>query len=355
MKRVILLLTLAIIPLLAEAQTFTPDQPEDRGVFLFLNPNINGINSRRDGPMIIGGKITESKAFMIMGGEEVFVERLDYNGWARVNYTNKDGIEYTGYLRIRSLKPLDDTAAEMLALAESRADLETKVITIGFILAGIGLLLSFLPLGKAGAVLQLITFLGLCALEIWFLRTTEGFTIYSPSVYTWKTAIKWAVCFVLFLTIQIKLWLGILNVFVDEGDSWIEGFYITMILSLLVFVALMVTVFLVPSKDVDVWFWRVYYGYLALNLIQVIKNFVSFGIIRGLFFNIFLAVGLYAITLMAVDMVVVVIIGILTGAFLTFVLGKYAKGGFMQFKVRTAGGRIVTKWGDEIQKGDRML
>jgi hypothetical protein len=281
----------------------------------------------------------------IMSGEELRVDSLYYNGWARINYV-KEGKELGGYVRIRRLKALDDTAQEMLTLAESRADRETLVITIGMILAAIGLVLSFLPLGKTGAMLQMLAFAALCAVEIWYLTTTGGFTIYSPSVVTWKSAIKWSLCFILFLAVQFKVWTGILKTF--SNGYWIDGFYITLILSLIVFVALLATALIAPLNEVDKWFWNVYLGYLALNLIQVIKNFVKFGITRGLFYNIFLAAGLIAISLMSINMVVVAVFGILAGAFFSFMLRGYASGAFSMTtswkqKVGGAPGELIHK------------
>jgi hypothetical protein len=190
MKKLLFLLIMAL-PLTAAAQYFTPDLPEKRGLYLFVNPNTSSMHHD----------------WMIMPGEKMRVDSLHADGWCLINYVNKEGKEYVGYNKIKMLKPLDDVATAMKGTAVAGKAKEQQVIRWGIVLLAAGLVVWLMKfLGRMRVALQSIIFCLLCALEIWFLYSTPGgFQFYSPFSVGWKWAVIWFIVYLAFIAVQFFL------------------------------------------------------------------------------------------------------------------------------------------------------
>jgi hypothetical protein len=282
------------------------------------------------------------------------VDYIEKNGWCRVYYTNSEGREITGFTRIGMLIPLDEQATEMKAAFDNQRGLERQVVTLGIILAGIGLVLSFLSFLKHIRTLLLaIIVLSLSAVQIYFLTQTPGFSFYLPSAVGWQWAAIWFGCFTVFLLVQIYLFFATLKTITLVQELVGNTMVVPLLSVLFLVVALMLTVLLPISEDLV---YRIFLGINAANIVfTLFYSIVKTGFIRGIFYTIVFTAGIGAIGLMARDVIAVAIVGLLGLFFVQFILTKYAEGGFTQVRVKNSSGNIVTRWGDSLKPGDEEL
>ena len=178
---------LSLFPVMAQAQTFTPDIPEGMDYFALFN--------RPSTSSTVKARVSE--------GELVHVEDVYQTGWCFVRYKGADGTEHTGYMKIASLIPLDEQATVMAEAFAKERNLENSVIKWGLILLGIAFVGSFLVfLRQFKSIISGAAMLALCALQVYFLTQTSGFSWYLPSAVGWMWAILWSACFVVFLILQ---------------------------------------------------------------------------------------------------------------------------------------------------------
>ena len=329
----------ALLPTMVQAQYFTPDLPEGRWLYLFSGPSTQG-----------GANAALAR---VLHNEQVRVDTVNKNGWCRVFYIDAEGKEFNGYTKMSMLIPLDEQAAEMKAAYDKKGGLEKTVVTLGIILAGIGLVISFLGFMKSirTIVLAAIVLL-LSAVEIYFLTQT-GFSFYLPSVVGWKWAAIWFACFTVFLLAQIYLFLMTLKSITPLQEVVGNSILVPLLGVLLLFVALLVSIFLGIDENL---IFRIFIGVQAANAVFVlIYSIVKIGFIRGVFYTLVFTSGITAIGFMARDVIAVAVVGLFGLFFVQFLLTKYAQGGFTQVRVKDSSGKIRYRWGDEVKPGDQKL
>ncbi len=299
MKRIVLLL-LIICPMMASAQKFVCN----------LDVNLYGSPSTMTP---VRGSVDK--------GEEVTVSNLQYNGWCSITAGEK-----TGYMKIKRLDPLDDVAREMKTLADDRVGKETKMVTWGIIIVLITLVLSLatkhakkvrIPIMMAGIVLVSI-------LEILYLANGYEFTFFSPFVLGswWKAAIYF-LAFVLFLGVQVYLWLKTLQLIAESSPKGAEkgqgGCLITVIALVLGFVAFVVVALMDKEAEYNKY---IFWGLVISQVVQAIIFFIYY--IRtpaiALMYVITYAVGFTAIIYMSIDVLTVVICAMVMGSMMNGML-----------------------------------
>jgi len=329
----------ALLPMMVQAQNFKPDLPEGRWLYLFGSPSLRG---------------GESAALTrVLHNEQVRVENIDKNGWCRVHYIDSEGKEFNGYTKISVLISLDDQAAEMKAAYDKQGGLEKTVITLGIILAVIGLVISFLYFLKTIRTIALaVIVLFLSAVELYFLTQTSGFTFFLPSVVGWKWAAIWFACFTVFLVAQIYVFMVTLKSITPVPEVAGNSMIIPLISVLLLFVALLIGIFL----GIEGIIFRIFVGVQAANVVFVlIYSIIKIGFVRGIFYTLVFTAGIAAIGFMVRDVIAVAVVGFLGLFFVQFILKNYAQGGFTQVKVKDSSGNIRYRWGDEKKPGDEEI
>lgn len=291
MKKLLFLL-MAMLPLAAQAQYFTPDLPEDRGLYLFLQPDMGSMHHE----------------WMIMSGEKMLVEKVGDNGWCRIKYVNKEGKEYVGFNKMNMLKPLDDTAVAMKETAIARKAKEHQIIYWGGVLLAIGLLLSFMKfLGKVRTVLLYAVIMLLSVLEIWFLKTTDGWTVYLPAVVGWKWAAIWFTVLLVFIAGQAIVFYQAIMCFEHTRGVFGMPFVLAFASAWCALLALILSLF-----------WPSIEQYVAPGLMVAIGVCIVYffinvlikdGIVNALLTTPLFAVGIAALLLMLVDVVIVLVCG----------------------------------------------
>ncbi len=280
-------------------------------------------------------------------GEEVCVNNLQYNGWCSITAGEK-----TGYMKIKRLDPLDDAAQKMKALADDRVEKETQMVTWGIIIVLATLILSLatikvrkvrIPILMAGILLASV-------LEILYLANGYQFTFYSPFVLgSWWKATVYFLAFVLFLGVQVFLWLQTLQLIAESTPKGAEkgqgGCFLTIVVLALGFAAFAVVGLMNKEAEYNKY---IFWGLVISQVIQVIIFFVYY--IRtpliALIYVITYAVGFTAVLYMALDVIEVMICAMFTGA----VLEKlFAAGTTFQVTTRI-GGRNKTVWSDTLGK-----
>lgn len=322
MKRIVLLL-LIICPMMASAQKFVCN----------LDVNLYGSPSTMTP---VRGSVDK--------GEEVTVSNLQYNGWCSITAGEK-----TGYMKIKRLDPLDDVAREMKTLADDRVGKETKMVTWGIIIVLITLVLSLatkhakkvrIPIMMAGIVLVSI-------LEILYLANGYEFTFYSPFVLgSWLKAAMYFLAFVLFLGVQVFLWLKTLQLLAETTPKGAEkgqgGCFLSIVVLVLGFVAFAVVGLTNKEAEYNKY---IFWGLVISQVIQVVIFFIYYirTPLTALLYVITYAVGFAAVIYMAMDVIEVMICAIFIGA----VLEKMFTAG-TTFQITTRiGGREKTVWSDE--------
>ena len=248
----------------------------------------------------------------------------------------------------------NEQAEEMIAALDNQGGLEKLVITMGIILAGIGLVISFLGFLKhiRTVVLALIV-LSISAVEIYFITQTQGFTFYLPSIVGWGRAAMMFGCFTVFLLVQIYLFMMTLKCITPVQEVVGNTILVPLLSVLFLFVALLVTIFVPISEDL---IFRIFLGINAANIVfALIYSIVKIGFIRGIFYTIVFTTGIGAIGLMAYDVIAVAVVGLFGLFFVQFIFTKFGQGAFTQVRVKDSSGRIVNRWGDEIKPGDEKL
>jgi hypothetical protein len=299
MKRLLLLLV-AVMPMVAQAQNFTPDLPEDRGIYLFMAPAMNAAHSD----------------WLVMSGETLTAVEVKSNGWVELSYTDKNGQEFTGYNKIKMLKPLDDVAAGMKETAARRAELENRIIRWGIILVGIGLVIAFMSfLGKARTWLLYAISLAVGGLELWFLATTEGgFTFYSPAVVGWKWAVIWFIGLIVFLAAQAIVWYKAIFSIVRTPEVVGNAMIWPLLAAVALLVGYVLSLFWI---GLETWFDKGFIIVVALSAVYLFFNAaIKDGIVEAVILTPLYAVGITAIAWMLRDVVIVFIGLMFLGNFL---------------------------------------
>jgi hypothetical protein len=297
MKRFLLLL-IAVMPMVAQAQNFTPDLPEERGIYLFMAPAMNAPHSD----------------WLVMSGETLTAVEVKSNGWVKLSYTDKKGQELTGYNKIKMLKPLDDVAAGMKETAVRRAALEIQIIRWGIILVAIGLVIAFMPfLGKARTWLLYAILLAVGGLELWFL-STGGFTFYSPAVVGWKWAVVWFVGLIVFLAAQAIVWYKAIFSIVRTPEVVGNAMLIPSLAAIVLVVGYVLSLFWV---GLETWFDKGFVIAVALSAVYLFINAaIKDGIVEAAILTPLYVVGVTAIAWMLRDVVIVFIGLMFLGNFL---------------------------------------
>ncbi|MCL2098020.1 MAG: hypothetical protein FWH23_04605 [Bacteroidales bacterium] len=307
MKKLVFLLLIMLLPMIASAQWFSPDIPEeDEFLFLFERAIVSSM-----------------KVASVKKTEKVFVEESMATGWCKVKYTNSEGKEIEGYTKMQVLKPLDDVAAQMKEQRNNFTLGQWKVVTFVIIFIVIGLAALFMEfLGRWGLILQILAITVLCALEFWFLTQTEGFTFYLPSVVGWKKAATGFLFLVIFLGSQFFLWImTLLRISVDALGTAMVGLALSV---LTVVVAWLVVFFFAGGGKYDLWEKYIGIGYWILIGIVTITAMFSCNYFweRVLFLLVFV-VGVVPLTILALE----VLIGSVVVAGILFLIQVLLKGG----------------------------
>jgi hypothetical protein len=297
MKRLLLLLA-AVVPMMAQAQNFTPDLPEDRGLYLFIAPTAKTLHTD----------------WMVMSGETLTAVEVKSNGWVKLSYTDKKGQEFTGFNKIKMLKPLDDVAARMKETAARRVAMEYRIIRWGIILVAIGLLISFMTfLGKVRTWLLYAISLAVGGLELWFL-ITGGFTFYSPAVVGWKWAVIWFFGLIAFLALQAIVWYKALFSIVRTPNVVGNAMLIPSLAAIVLVVGYLLSLF---WPGLETWFDKGFLVAVALSAIYLFINAtIKDGILEAVILTPLYAVGVTAIAWMLRDVVIVFIGLMFLGNFL---------------------------------------
>ena len=307
-KFVFLLCLTTFLPMFVSAQSFKVDLPEDyEGLYLYLSPAVNAMRSD----------------WTIKPNEKVLVESVRYNGWCKVKYTDVNGKEFDGYLKMKRLAPLDEKAQEMKDEITRLETLETRTITWGIIILAIGFLLSFMKfLGRIKDILVVAAVILLSVVEIYFFTQTKGFTFYSPMVVGWKWALLWFLCFAGFIIQQVKLLLGVLGKISPTHMG--DGILFTLLSIVFILAGMLIAIFL----DFDEKY--ILYIFFAMQGVQIIYNFIKMPLKEAIPFNIMFVIGFAALGLMAYDLLIVAVlllfmIPVLTGFANVFGSGKFGK------------------------------
>lgn len=331
---------MALLPMLASAQKFTPDQPEGRGLYLFNTPSLTSMNSA-------------SQGWMIMHGEQVHANRLLKSGWCEVRYKSPStGKEFTGYLKIKTLTPLDEVAKEMKAGYEKRVLLENQTLKGGVILAAAGLVI--LCLGFLGWIRNLLlaaVVILLSVLEIYFLTHSDGFTFYLPTVVGWKWAVIWFLCFSGFLFVQVFLWFKTMMFVGKKSGAVGNAIGFAALATLGLFVVMIISMFMDTRTGAtrEAGIFKVFVGVQAGIVVYLfIHGCIRDGFFRTMLVTPLYAVGLAAIGLMAYDMFIVALLLVILLPLMQVIAGGFAKGGFTQRDAgKNADGTTKWEWGDK--------
>jgi len=329
MKKVAIFLILAsLFAQLAQAQYFT------------ISKSVSSVHVVKE-----AHNANSEKVYNIQPNEQVYVDSLLKKGWCRVICQKDTEEQAVGYTLIELLSPADEVAEAMLTQSDKRFFAESQVIKWGVILAGIGLLLSFMGfLGQVRNVLLAVVIILLSALEIYFLLYSNGFTFYSPTVVGWGAAIKWFLVFTAFLLIQIYLWFKTIWNLTPAPEIVGNVVAFTLVTLLAAFVAVMVTFFVPSFKE-----QYIVIGIIAVMALIVVYFFIQTaikgGILKALLITPVFAVGIAAIGLMAVDVFIVAIIAVFA---IPLLGGLVQAGTTYQQGTTDQSGRTKYKWVDGV-------
>ncbi|MCL2098605.1 MAG: hypothetical protein FWH23_07620 [Bacteroidales bacterium] len=286
MKKVVFII-LAMLPMIASAQWFSPDIPEeDEFLFLFEKAIVSSM-----------------RVASVKKTEKVFVEESMATGWCKVKYTNSEGKEIEGYTKMQVLKPLDDVAAQMKEQRNNFTLGQWKVVTFAVIFLVVGIVVSFMSfLGRWKLILMIVAVMFLSALEFWFLTQTEGFTFYLPTVVGWKKAIIGFLFLAIFLVAHIYLWVKTLAyISADAVGTAMVG---TALSSLAVVVTWLVMFVFVAAENYEMWGKYIGIGYwILIGIVTITAMFSCDRFWERLLFLPVFVIGVVPITILALDVV----------------------------------------------------
>ena len=310
--------------MIASAQWFSPDIPEeDEFLFLFEKAIVSSM-----------------KVASVKKTEKVFVEKSMATGWCKVKYTNSEGKEIEGYTKMQVLKPLDDVAVQMKEQRDSFTLGQWKVVTWAIIFLVVGIVVSFMSfLGRWRLILQIVAVTLLCALELWFLTQTEGFTFYLPTVVGWKKAAIGFLFLTIFLVAHIYLWVKTLSYISASGTG--SAMVGTALSSLAVVVVWLVMFVFVAAKNYEMWEKYIGIGYWILIGIVTMTALFSCDRFweRVLFLPVFV-VGVIPITILALD----VVLGGVVAVGAMFLMNALMSGGSAKGGLQSSGSIGDTGW-----------
>ena len=318
-----LLLILFLLPVLAPAQNFV------------CNTDVNLYGSASTLTPVRGS---------VDKGEEVTAQRLQYNGWCYI--TSKGGKE--GYMKIKRLDPLDEIAAEMRTLADKRVNTERAMVTWTAIIA-LATLILYLLLKVAKSKLRLpvvvIGVLALGVIELLYFMNGYQLTFFSPFVVGgWKWAIIYFIPYVLFIVLQVFLWLSALLDInrISERKEGQGGCAISIFTLMAAFAAIFLMIIL--NKEAE---WKKYiiWGLVITQVIQAVIFFIYYRktpILALVYIAVWL-IGLAAIIYTAFDAIAAVLIALLIVPVMAQIVGVATT--FQRF-INIGGGKTRAEWTD---------